>query len=318
MAGKATPKPAAKTQAPVETTALAVLSTHPLAVMDDHGRPFVNIPFELRPEGGENNTDARLTLPRLKVLQPMSAELKKETRVEGAEEGEYYNTSTGESVETVEMVPLYVFQERYYNVPKMSANMVCTSRDGRGLYGVCLKGDYDVHRIPTQLIKQDNGPEMEVGVCSRCPHGMRGFGGSSDCQHAKILVMVPYEFIQTWAEFMPRITTVPDEDLVSDLINALCTLGFRSTGLKAFNMISDQSARDMSYFKWSWKFSTSPQSNDKGSWNAIVVQKTSKLTTDEMTFARSLYKLAQRIRPVISDVDIVDEVPNSTTEVQDL
>jgi len=322
MASRSTAKGAAKAKAPAEvapTTAIVPLSSSPLAKQDDRGRPFIDIPFELRPEGGENQTDVRLTLPRMKVLQTNSVECKKETRVEGAEEGYFYNSASGETFEDFEGVALYMFQERYYNVPKMSANMVCTSRDGKGLYGTCLKGDYTVHRIPSKIIRDDSDREFEVGICDRCPHAARAYGQQSDCQHAGILVLVPIDFISKCNEIMSRIKADGDDgETVSEIINALCTMGFRSSSWKALNMIVDQGTRDLSYFKWSWVFNTFPTQNEKGSWYAISVRKNRKLTADELIFARSLYRLAQRIRPVITDVEVVDEVPQSETPVGDM
>jgi hypothetical protein len=320
MAGKPKndPKPRA-TAAKVSkesptTTAIVPLSEHSLAQVDDSGRPYLNIRFELRPEGGEFNTDARLTLPRMTLLQSQSAAVKKETRIQGAEEGLFLNTSTGDFFEEFEAVPLFLFQERYYNVPRMSTNMVCTSRDGRGMYGLCLRGNYEHHQIPSRIIRtEEDNREVEVGLCDRCPHAARLYGGQSDCQHVKILVMAPYEFIATWESILPRIEAGDnDPDLVSDIINSMFTLGFRSTSLKAFGQISDQGARDASYFRWSWIVGSTPASNDKGAWHQIAVRKNARLTPDEMIFARSLYKLAQRIRPVITDVESVDDIPTET------
>lgn len=311
---KATPEPE-----PEQVVALVPSEQHPLVKKDDKGRPFIEIPFELRPEGGEFNTDVRLTLPRMRVLQTNSAELKKETRVEGAEAGMFYNNADNALYESFEGVPLYLFQERYYNIPKMSGNMVCTSRDGRGEHGTILRGDFDSHNIPHKFVRDDQGRETEVGLCSRCPHSSRGVGGQAECVHSKILVMVSYDFVKAWGEFLPRIENGDiDGEVISDIINSMFTLGFRSTNMRAIGQIADQGSRDLSYFRWSWVFKTTPMSNDFGQWDMITVRMNNKLKPDEMTFARSLYKLAQLIRPVVTDVEVIEEPVVPETVVGDL
>ena len=302
--------------APVKTNALALVN-HAGIQVDDDGRKFLPIVHTARPEGGENIKSRGVKLSKIKILEAMSAEIKsKETRVEGAEIGMFYHTGTDELADKLELVPLYVYNERYYNGTG-GGNLVCMSIDGKAIYGTCPSGAYAEHSIPTKFIKVEDR-DIEVGMCDTCPNSQREWDKPSPCQFNSLLVCASLEFIERWEETVPLILA-EDRDAISDLLNELVVLPFKGSRLKKLNKIADQAEKDGSFFRWGWKIGSFEDGDDVNSWQNYTVTRARRLTPDEMVFARSLYKFVQKVRPTItaqeSEIQVEEPEEQPKTEV---
>ena len=298
-----------------ETTKAIALVDNTGIQKDDDGRQFLPIEFTVRPEGGENDEANSVRLPKMKILNAMSSALKKDTKVDGAEIGMFLNTGTEELHEELAIVPLYLYNERYYNDPG-SGELVCMSIDGRGIYGTCMSGQWEAYGIPSE-IKSVDERDVEVGICSRCPNAAREWGKATSCQYSKILICTSGKFIEEHATIVKRVES-GDPDVISDILNELFLLEFKSTKLKKFKKISDQAARDGSYFRWCWNVSSETESNERGEWENYKITRKRRLDPNEVVFSRSLYKLVQKVRPIITARDTENtepEEPRQTVEV---
>lgn len=304
------------TKKQTKTTSLALVGNTKMTVQDDDGRRYVDIDFDLNPEGGENDSANLPRLAQMKLLGSGAKELKKDTRVDGAEEGMFYNAGTGELFEKIEIVPLYIFIVRYFNHPPNSQNLVCMSQDGKGKFGICMSGDYETHGIPHELVEID-GVTRDVGICSRCPHSMRAYGQAAACDLVKKLVCVHPQVVSKYEEYVTRLQD-DDPDVGGELLNEVFTLDFKSTRLKKLQMISDQAQRAGAYFKWGWEIGSFTDGNDAHDWQNYTVRRLNQLSADEVVFGRSLYKLIKKVRPVIADEDgqVVDEAQPEETDTK--
>lgn len=282
----------------VKKTSLAVVKE-----CEQLGITYYEVPFAPRPVGGEydDEDDLKILIPKMKLLNSTSGELKKDTRVEGCEEGSFFNVMTREVFEDgLDIVPLFKFTERYYNVPRNSANQVCTSRDGRGKVGLCFSGEYKTHNIPTKFISED-GVDMEVGVCKACPHSKRAYGQQSGCQHVQHLVCVHRSFLND--ELTAKLTA-GDKTVATSILQNMFTLPFKATGLKALDIIIQAAYVSECYFNQSWEVTSFTDSNADHEWQNYLVTPNPVLTIIEKSAAYSLMLFGQNLRKVITITDI--------------
>lgn len=300
---KKTPTKSRSTTVP-ESKALVLAGNGAIVSLDDAGREYVNITFNAVPEGGEHDTGQMLRLSKMKLLNAQSKEIRsKEARIEGAAVGDFYDVSSGELRKELKIVPLMVFQERFFNLPKGSPNIVCMSMDGRAEYGICPSGKYEEHGIPTKIMRRtEGGPEMELGICSRCPHSQRAWGEQSECQHVKNLICFHESLLADYESYVKRLIA-GDQQVAVELLNSLFFLPFQGTKMKALDTISQQANRSTAYFAWSWLIRSAETGNDFGEWLTYNPTRQRQLTADEMIFARSLLKFAQRVKPIITDFE---------------
>lgn len=300
-------------------------------VLDEKGRRYMPIEWDAVPEGGENDTDAGVRISAMKLLSSNSPELtKRDSGVEGRV-GDFYNAGTGEVFQIIEVVPLFLYQERYYSGnEKEMGNLICTSRDGKAQFGQCLDGNYELHKIPTAEVKLPESIRPVVrGVCANCPHSQRAYGEKSPCALTKHLVCVSADFIKKDRERIQAALLAGDDEAKSDLINALFTVAFKGTRLRkdCLGLITDQSARDLAYFKFPWKLEGKEVNENGYNWQTYKVVRGAKLSQEEIDWARSVYKFATSIRTTITDYEVTDvsndpsfgpgAAPRVETEIQD-
>ena len=286
-------------------TALALVNNKELA-KDTNGLPYIAFGAVPLPEGGENvsTEEFQVSFSRMKLLNPTSDDMKVDPKtrkplIPGASPGLYYNQGTGEIFETLTLVPLSIFQERYFTETKGSKNIICFSRDGRGVLGLCLSGEYSKYDITTKLVSDPvSGAEIEAGFCKACKHSKRAWGATSNCQHVQHLICAPYDFIKEWAKVFKRVQK-DDPEVTAEIMNKLFTYPFRSTSLAALRVIHGQAARDGSYSACAWNFGSELKSNELGEWFTPTIGIAGRLTPDEIIFARSLRVFAATIRPVM-------------------
>ena len=273
------------------------------------GIAYYEVPYAPRPVGGEfdDEDDLKITIPNIKLLQSGSAPVKKATKVEGCEEGLFFNVSSQEIFEELDVVPLYKFSERFLNLPKSSANQVCSSRDGRGKIGICFSGEYKTHGIPSKFIKED-GVDMEVGVCKACPHAKRAYGQQSSCQDVNYLVCVHRSFLTV--DILEKLRS-NDLKIANDILKNLFTLAFKATSLKTLDQIMQAAYASECYFNQSWKIGSKPAHTDEYDWQTYTLAPNSVLSEDEKSVAYSTMLFAQRLRKILLFTDSdVKAAPN--------
>lgn len=308
MSTKKSSKPATKstTQRKTVTKELALVDNHSLVQFDETDQmQYIPIKVDLKPVGGENDEDEQIFIPKIKILGSNSDEVKKKSGayVEDAEEGQFFHTLTKECFEELNIVPLTSFTERYYSGGvKMSKDQICTSRDGRGKFGLCFSGDYKKHGIPNIKVEIE-GVFQEVGNCATCPHSQRLRGQQSECQMVKYMICAHKSFIEEWQEQAPLLAEGNPQILLRILQN-LFILPFKSTSLKAFSEIKRVITFSGAYFDQTFKLTTFLDHNDQFEWHNYVVQIDRMLTQDERIFAYSIMRLAKSLRRVLRDEDI--------------
>jgi len=307
----------------VEEVKTVDLTTHALCKVDEKTNlAYIDIPFIPRPVGGEydDEEDAKIRIPKMKLLGPNSAELKKATRVQDAEEGMYFNTLTRELFEELEIVPLFKFRERYYMKPAGSSNMVCTSRDGLGKVGICLSGRYRDYGIPSGFTKED-GIDIQIGICKTCPHSKREYGEQAVCQDVLHLVCVNRQLLREPQGLIAMLES-SDPIVASKILQNIFTLPFKSTSASKVDIILQTAWVTGAYFSQSWLFTSMEGVSDKYTWQTYVINSGTPLDETELILAYSIQMFAQKLRKIIRITDIeqspIREAPSESPVVDNV
>jgi hypothetical protein len=284
---------------------LALVDNSDLVKRDEEtGLQYIPVQFSLKPIGGEDDADEPIFIPKIKILGSNSDEVKKKSAayIPNAEEGMFFHTLTKQLYTNLNVVPLTSFTERYYSEGKMSKNMICMSRDGRGKYGLCASGDYGKHNIPVVKAEVD-GIFAELGNCGTCPHSQRIRGEQSECNMVKYMVCAHLDFIKQWPDLAPKLVE-RDMDALLDIFQNMFLLPFKSSSLKIFSQMKRVIDFSGKYFNQSFEMSTFLDHNDSYEWHNYVASIDRILTPDEQIFAYSIMRLAKTVRRVLRDEDI--------------
>jgi hypothetical protein len=211
--------------------------------------------------GLEETTTEDFAIPFIRVLQPMSPQLQKQhgSYVAGASAGDLYNTVTGEAF------------------------------DGeKGILVVpCAYNKKYIEWIPREKGGGLVNPNHDISILSRC---------TRDPENRRYYTETGNEIVETAQFFVLAV----DEGTAQQAVLAFTSsqLGVARKWLTMLRMARVQNSKGVSVeapmFAYTYRLSSTVQSNDKGSWNAYTVNQegatemsTALMARDFMSAARS-------------------------------
>jgi hypothetical protein len=213
-------------------------------------------------EGFENMEAADLAKPRLALCQSMTPQRKKTDAkyIQGLEEGDFFNTITGERFgPEVTVVPLLFYKSRIlFRDIDEGGGMLCQSQDA--VTGVGEPG----------------------GECASCP--MAQFGEKGEAPQCTNFFNYP-------ALVVPAKGPVGPEHLV--------VLSLKSTGLKAAKdwnskmrlRMDKQTRRTLPMFRGLYRLSAVEQKNSAGQqWHGVRVENAGEVSAENAAIARDAYE----------------------------
>lgn len=282
----------------------------------DRSKEYFEINFTLSPEGDLGAETGPLTLPTMSLLNAMSKVLNNPP-VDGLKQGVFYNNRTMEIFdEGFEAVILMKYDERYMSsAPGNISDIVCSSKDGKGLYGLSL-GEYDKYSIPT--IKVDDPVShfpMTVGNCALCPNkefttGPDGKRVKPRCRQVVWLVCCHPNILNDSTEYIQAIID-GDEDVMSEMFRSVFAIPMASTMLGKggpFELIANTARMDRAYFARKFSFKPTQITRGQFQWYSMSVRPLAPLNDTQKIIARSLSHLMQKVRPVLENpLEMLDD-----------
>ena len=226
--------------------------------------------------GLEDTTTEDFAIPFIRVLQPMSPQLQRQhgSYVEGAKAGDLYNTVTGESYDGekgISIVPC-AYNKKYIEwIPR---------EKGGGL----VNANHDISIL---------------SKCTRDPETRRYYTSDGN------------EIVETAQFFI----LVSDAESTQQAVLAFTStqLGVARKWLTMLRMARVQNSKGDSVeapmFAYTYKLTTTTQSNDKGSWNAYSVNQEGATPLNVAQIAKDFMSAARS-----GDVDVKQEQQNDVVD----
>lgn len=313
----------------VVTTALALAREGGVMKADAKGREYVDIDFDLSPEGDFTEDNAPVGLSVCKLLQALSLEVV-EQEIEGAAAGVYCNVETQELFDTLDVTVLYRYDERYMNADSknVSSEQVCSSREGKGKFGLCTLDSAKEYGIPLVKISDPvTKQEVPAGNCATCPNAMFGRDAQGNptrpnCRHVTWLVCIPNELLDFSPEFM-QLLVDQDEDTIDNIINGLMAVPFGGKARRVFDkQIYKILRRAKALYGLSWEFGSKLTKEPKGTYYLITAKPGEVYTKEQRVLLRSLSNLVGKLHPVMSEqlqsrIDVSDYEPGEDNTPDD-
>lgn len=283
-------------------TGLAIPSSIAKGLQEVDGKTsYFDIPFDLVLEGDAADDSEPLILATQKILSSLSKEIQEE--LEGAKTGKFWNTLLMEPSDSLNVVPVYRYIERYYSLTpsQPGSPIVCASRDGRGQYGVCSANPSELG-IPVVRIEDSQTKVIApVGDCANCP--LKEFSADKNgnrtkpkCREVHYVVCIDvdrFEFTDDTVEGLVG----GDAEVVTDLITGLFAVPFSSTSLSTLKKIKNMNRLSGgAWFARQWEFSTRKATDGQNQWWTVDAKPMRGLNRDEKIVAKSVSKFVEKLR----------------------
>ena len=210
--------------------------------------------------GLEDTTTEDFAIPFIRVLQPMSPQLQKQngSYIPGASAGDMYNTVTNE---------VYAGEEGISVVP-------------------CAYNKKFIEWIPREKGGGLVNPNHDISILSKCIR---------DDDNRRFYTPDGNEIVETAQFFVLALTPAPQQAVVAFTSTGL---GVSRKWLTMLRMAKVQNSKgeavDAPMFAFTYKLSTTTQSNDKGTWNSYSINQegatdlaTARIAKDFMSAARA-------------------------------
>lgn len=295
------------TKAQVATAAKAKQTTT-LAIPDEvrmvdprTNQPYIHIDFDLILEGDAAEDTEPVVLAAMKLLAGTSKEVQND--MPGAKPGLFFNTLTEKFSKSFVALPLYRYVERYRSLTpgEMGSPNICSSRDGRGQYGLCTVDPVEFNIPIVTITDKKTGQRAPFGDCEHCinQHFTTNTSGGRDkpkCREVHYVVCLDVSEFHDDEDFVQSLVE-GNTQVIGQVISNLYAIPFSRTSMGTLKKIRNMNRLSGgAWFSRFWEFTAEKTQDSKHSWFKVAAKPMEGISQNGNLVARSLSKFIERLR----------------------